>query len=80
MAKAAFKNVSDATIGGKNPSERFLLPVGDDGVTPADLFWRRRVADGSVKHDPPESRTDQPKRPRVAKVAGSEAASDKGTV
>lgn len=48
MKQAQFTNVSSVAIGGKIPGETFFLPCLDDGETPAELFWRKRIADGSV--------------------------------
>lgn len=73
--KQPFKNLAACTIGGKQPGERFVLPVEPDGKTPSDTYWRKRVADGSVALDPPETATASAKASRVAKAP---AATDKG--
>lgn len=75
IIKKRFKNSAACVIGGKQPGEVFLLPVEPDGVTPADAYWRKRVADQSVALDAPE--TPPAKASRVAKAS---PAPDKGTV
>ena len=49
--KVNFKNITTVELGGKLPGEVFPLDVMDDGKTPSDLYWRKRIADGSVEPD-----------------------------
>lgn len=51
MPKKVFRNNAACPIGGKAPAEKFRLEVEDDGLTPAESYWRKRVADGSVSID-----------------------------
>jgi hypothetical protein len=46
--KSLFVNVSAVDLGKKHPGEEFKLAVFEDGQ-PVDLYWRKRVKDGSVK-------------------------------
>lgn len=46
--RAAFVNIAPVSIGGKQPTEAFVLPVLDDGQTPAALYWRKRLAEGAI--------------------------------
>lgn len=45
--RITLKNVSSVDLGGKKAGSIFKVPATDDGV-PADLYWRKRIADGSV--------------------------------
>lgn len=73
VVKKAFVNAASCPIGGKDPGERFLLPVEEDGITPVDMYWRKRVADGAVRFDPP-SEAD-----KIAAAAVKPRKADKGT-
>ena len=75
IAKKPFINTCAVPIGGKQPGERFLLSVEDDGTTPAELYWRKRVAEGAVKIDPPNQEQPADK----AKTRVTKTAADKGT-
>lgn len=74
IIKKRFRNVAACTIGGKQAGELFLLPVSEDGATPADTYWRRRVAEGAIALDlPSDSPSDSApaKAVRVAKASPS---------
>lgn len=45
--RAFFTVAASVAIGGKQPGEVFQLPVDEDR-TPVELYWRKRLADGSV--------------------------------
>lgn len=54
MSQAQFKNVALCPIGDRAPGEEFFLDTfPDDPTVPTELFWRKRVADQSVKLVPP---------------------------
>jgi hypothetical protein len=46
--KALFVNTCSVDIGQKRPGEVFKLHVHDDG-SPVDLYWRKRLSDGSIQ-------------------------------
>lgn len=84
-SKSRFKVTAECAIGGKKPDECFLLAVADDGVTPVEAYWRKRVADRAIAHDPVDAAphhadTTKAKAARVAKASTSatSAAADKG--
>lgn len=72
MPKKVFRNNAGCPIGGKAPAEKFHLDVDDDGVTPAESYWRKRVADGSISIE-----SDMSTEPEVATKLRGKA--DKGT-
>ncbi len=84
ITKSRFRVTAECAIGGKKPDECFLLAVADDGVTPVEAYWRKRVADRSITDDPadaaPHHDTTKAKAARVAKASTSatSAAADKG--
>ncbi len=71
IIKKRFKNVAACVIGGKQPGELFLLPVAEDGVTPADMYWRKRIAEGAVALDAPSDPAPA-KAVRVAKASSKQ--------
>lgn len=71
MAKKLFTNTASCTIGGKKPGETFALEVFDDGKTPAELFWRKRLNEGVLI-------LASASTPDSDKKAARKAAADKG--
>ncbi len=73
--KRVFTNTTPVMIGGKQPSEDFVLAVHEDGKTPAELYWRKRVADGAIvlKEDsaPPPAPKEKAATPSVSGQAKS---------
>lgn len=53
-----FTNVSAVEIGGKKPTQKFLLRVSSEGQ-PEDRYWRKRLAEGAIAPVAP-ARSDQP--------------------
>mgnify|MGYP000897041946 CR=1 FL=1 len=48
MAKITLKNVSQTTLKGTKPGQTFQVDADGDGA-PIDLYWRKRLADGSAE-------------------------------
>lgn len=46
--KRMFKNIAKVALAGKQAGEKFFLAVQDDGETPIDLYWRKRINEGAV--------------------------------
>lgn len=47
MMKIKLRIAASVEIGGRKPGEEFMVKATDD-KTPLDLYWRRRLADGSA--------------------------------
>lgn len=75
--KQPFQNVAKCVIGGKQPGERFLIAVLDDGKTPAEIYWRKRLAEGAVIYSPPDA-AEQPKAKASRVAKASTSTTDKG--
>lgn len=73
MKQAQFKNVAQCAIGGRASGDTFFLPVMDDGTTPSEHFWRKRIIDESVIFVTPI-----PAAPEASAVASDEAKLKKG--
>lgn len=48
MKQVYFTNNAPCPLQDKQPGATFLLTVLDDGETPTDIFWRKRIAEGVV--------------------------------
>lgn len=48
MKQAQFLNTAACPIGGKAAGEAFFVAVLEDGATPVDAFWRKRLQDGTI--------------------------------
>lgn len=45
MKKIRVKNTASVPIGGLAPGGEIFLATKADGKTPADIYWRKRLAD-----------------------------------
>lgn len=46
MKQAQFTNVASVALLGRPAGSTFFLEVIDDGETPAEVYWRKRIAEG----------------------------------
>lgn len=53
MKQAFFVNNATCPLQDKQPGAKFLLTVMDDGETPTEIYWRKRISEGVVSKAQP---------------------------